>query len=209
MRTRLAVVALTGAAALAAGPGVAPSAAATTAAWTVRPGGAITAKAGAARLTDTTTNVFLSCKPARMSGALKAGSGLPGASIGSITAASYDCSMPIGPQFRLSPRGLPWHLNLVSYDAGTGVSQGTISHLQLFLTGPACAAAVNGTSGTTSDGVVRISYANQTGRLTIRPGGGNLHWYHIRNCGGLFADGDPATLSAAYAVSPPQIITSP
>ena len=209
MRTRLAVVALTGAAVLTIGPGAAPSSAATAVTWTVRPGVAITAKAGANRLTDTTANVFLGCKSASMSGALKAGSGLPGAGIGSITAAAYDCSMPIGPQFRLTPRGLPWHLNLASYDAGTGVSRGTISHLQLFLTGPSCTAAVNGTSSTTSDGVVRISYANQTGRLTIHPAQGTLHWYHISGCGGLFANGDSATLSAAYALSPPQVITSP
>jgi len=77
------------------------------------------------------------------------------------------------------------------------------------LTGPGCSAVVNGTSGTTADGVVAVSYANTPGRLTIHTAGGNLHWYHVSGCAGLLGDGDPATLSAAYAVSPKQEITSP
>jgi hypothetical protein len=112
-------------------------------------------------------------------------------------------------QPRLTTRGLPWHLNLVSYDAGTGVSRGTISHVQLVLTAPGCSAVVNGTSGTAADGVVAVTYTNQTGRLRIRPAGGNLHWYQVSGCFGLINNGDLATLSASYGLSPPQMITSP
>ena len=209
MRTRLAVVALTGAAVLATGPGAAPPSAAATATWTVRPGGAITAKAGATKLNDTTTGNVLNCKSSSMSGTLKAGSGLAGTGIGSITAAAYDCSMPFGLQFLLTPRGLPWHLNLAAYDVGTGVSRGTISHVELTLTGPGCSATINGTSGSGADGLVAVSYAGQTGTLKIRPAGGNLHWSHVSGCAGLVGDGDPATLSAAYTISPEQEITSP
>ena len=104
---------------------------------------------------------------------------------------------------------VPWHLNLVSYNAGTGVSRGTISHLELLLTGPGCSAVVSGTSGSTAGGVLAVSYANTTGKLAILRGGGNLHWFHVSGCAGLLGDGDPATLSAAYAVSPKQEITSP
>jgi len=74
---------------------------------------------------------------------------------------------------------------------------------------PACTAGVNGTSAAMANGVVAVSYANKTGKLTIHPSGGNLHWYHVTGCGTLLGNGDPAALSAAYALSPPQFITSP
>ena len=186
--------------------GVTAAYAATT--WTVRPGSTITATASKAALTDTTTGTTLGCSPASMSGRLNQGSGLPGTGIGSITMAAFHCSGPFGFPM-LTPRGLPWHLNLTSYDASTNVSRGTISHLQLVLSGPACTAAVNGTSSTASNGVIAVTYANATGKLKIHPAGGNLHWYHVHGCAGLVGNGDPATLSAAYAISPPQTITSP
>lgn len=68
---------------------------------------------------------------------------------------------------------------------------------------------VNGTSGSTPDGVVAVTYANQTGKLKILPHGGTLHFYDISGCLGLINDGDPATLSATLPVSPKQDITSP
>jgi len=203
------MAALAGAAALAMGPGAQSSAAATATTWTVHPGGIITAKAGITRVKDTTTNSVLNCKSSRMSGRLKAGTGLPGTGIGAITAAAYDCAMLIEPPFRLTPHGLPWHLNLASYDAGTGVSRGTISHLEFTLTGPSCSATINGVGGSAADGVVAVSYTVKTGTLQVRAGGGNLHWYQVSGCAGLLGDGDRATLSAAYTVSPRQQITSP
>ena len=106
---------------------------------------------------------------------------------------------------------MPWHLNLGSYDAATGVSRGTIRHVKLaFAPAPGgCTAIVNGTSGSTPDGVVAVTYANQTGKLKILPHGGTLHWYHISGCAGLIRNGDTATLSATFTVSPQQDITSP
>src|SRR5262252_6287402 len=159
MRARTGALALAGAAALAMAPGAASPAAATATAWTVRPGGAITAAAGTTTLKDTTTNTIQTCVSSRMSGTLNSGSGLPGTGIGSFTTAVYNCSQPIG-TVHLTSGGLPWHLNLAAYDAGTGVSRGTISHLQLVLTGPGCRAVVNGTSGTAADGVVVVTYTN-------------------------------------------------
>jgi len=212
MRMRIGGLAV--ALALAAGAGAVSSAAVSPAAasatvWSVRLGGAITATAGKAALKDTTTGSVLTCNSARMSGTLKGGIRLPGTGIGSIATAAFHCPSPIVPPFRLTARGLPWHLNMVSYNSSTNVGRGTISHLELMLTGPGCSAVVNGTSGTTADGVVAVSYANTPGRLTIHTAGGNLHWYHVSGCAGLLGDGDPATLSAAYAVSPKQEITSP
>ena len=207
MRTRVGAAALAGAMVLAVGSGAGSSAAATAQTWTVQPGGPVAAKAGKTTLTDTTLHSTLTCISATMTGTLKAGSGLPGASIGSITAAAFRCQalLPV----HLTALGLPWRLNFSSYNRSTGVARGTISHLRLSFTGPACTAQVNGTGGIIANGVVAVSYANNTSKLTIHPAGGNLHWVHVKGCGGLFGDGDPAALAAAYAISPPQVITSP
>lgn len=191
--------------------GPAAVAAATATTWTVQPGGAITAAAGSLTLTDTKSGVFDRCTSSTMSGTLTAGSGLPGSGIGSISMTAFRCCGHIcSPD--LTPRGLPWHLNLVSYDAATGVSRGTISHLKITFVGYpdlGCHAVVKGTSSSTPDGVVAVSYAKQTGQLKILPHGGTLHWYHISDCAGLIHNGDTATLSATFAVSPRQVITSP
>ena len=146
-----------------------------------------------------------------MSGTLKAGSGLPGAGIGSLTTAVYSqCSA--GPfAATVTVRGLPWRLNLTSYDRPTGVARGTISHLQIGVAPSSipCTAVIKGTSGTAPDGVVAVSYTSKTGILKILPTGGNLHWYHVHSCAGIIRNGDAATLSASYTISPRQVITSP
>jgi hypothetical protein len=200
-------MALAGATSLAIAAGAGYSAAATAKTWTVRPGGAVAAKAGKTTLTDTTLHSTLTCTSATMTGALKAGSGLPGAGIGSITAAAFRCPalLPV----KLTALGLPWRLNLGGYNGRTEVATGTISHLRLSFEGPACSAQVNGTSGRAANGVVAVSYANMTGKLTILPAGGTLHWVHVTGCHTLFGNGDPAALAVAYAISPSQVIASP
>jgi len=210
VRTHASAVALTAAAVLALGPGAVPSAAATTGTWTVRPGGAVSAKAGKTVLTDTKSGNSLTCASSGMSGMLKAGRGLAGTGIGSFTIAVYRCPTPIF-SYHLTPRGLPWHLNVISYDQQTGAARGTISHLQLAFKIPEifCSAVIGGSGGAASGGTVAVSYSGKTGQLKILTAGRTLHWYHVHNCGGLIADGDPATLSASYAISPPQAITSP
>jgi phospholipase C len=199
MRTRIGAAVLTGAALLATGAGTAGPT------WTVSPGGAITAT-DKSTLTDTVTGTTLTCR-SRMSGTLRAGTGLPGMDIGSIATATYTCAGPL--PFTLTAHGLPWHLSLASYDSSTGVSRGTVGDLRFTIAGSGCTAVVNGTSGAAPDGVVRVSYANTTGALKALTTGGNLHWYHVNGCAGLIGDGDAATLSASYTVSPKQVITSP
>ena len=205
----LATAALAATAVSAAGPSAASAATATT--WTVRPGGKITATAGKTTLADTPTGATMPCQSSRISGTLKAGSGLPGAGIGSLTTAVYSqCSAgPFGAT--VTVRGLPWRLNLTSYDRRTGVARGTISHLQISVA-PSfipCTAVIKGTSGTAPDGVMPVSYTSKTGILKVLPMGGNLHWYHVHSCAGIIRNGDAATLSASYTISPQQVITSP
>jgi hypothetical protein len=204
MRSVVTALALSTAAVLVTGPATASPAGATALTWTVAPGGAVMAKAGTTRLTDTKVSSVLSCKSSDMSGTLRSGRGLAGTGIGSVGTASYRCLTPVGTP-RLTPGGLPWRLNLASYDAGTGVSRGTISGVRLVLSYTDCTAVVSGASATTG-GRVPVSYANKTGTLKLLSGG-TLHWYRVHGCAGLLGDGDPASLTASYALTPKQVIT--
>jgi hypothetical protein len=207
MRSAVTAMALTTAAVLATGPATASPAGATARTWTVRPGGAVMAKAGGTALKDTKTGSVVNCQSSDMSGAVTPGSGLPGAGIGSVTAASYHCSAPVG-VYHLAPSGLPWQLNLTSYDAGTGVSRGTISRVRLAFSFASCSAVAGGASAT-SGGEVAASYASKTGTLKLLATGGTLHWYRVHKCLGLLANGDPASLTGSYALTPKQVIASP
>jgi len=178
-----------------------------TATWTIRPGGAITARSGRAIVRDTATGSIISCRSVSASGTLKSGSGLSGASAGSVSAAGFHMCTVADLTFMLRPAGLPWHLNLSSYTSG--VTAGTISHLHVNASGFGCSVVIDGTAATARDGIVRFTYADSTGRLKLLTTGGNLHFYPVRDCAGLISDGDPATLSAAFTVVPKQTITSP
>lgn len=79
----------------------------------------------------------------------------------------------------------------------------------MHLTGPSCSAVLGGSSATATDGHMRFSYTDSTGRLTIRTSGGNLHFYNVSGCAGLWNTGDPLTISGVFPVSPKQSITSP
>src|SRR5690242_17476665 len=105
MQIRIGGLALAATVAMVMGSGAVSSGAATAPAWTVRPGGAITATAGKAVVKDTTTGTELLCNSARMTGTLKGGSGLPGTGIGSIATATFHCPSPIVPPFTLTARG--------------------------------------------------------------------------------------------------------
>jgi len=69
---------------LAAALSVTTARAATT--WTIRPGGAVTAKSGTATFKDTKTRQLFTCQSLSARGMLKTGSGLPGSHAGSKVA---------------------------------------------------------------------------------------------------------------------------
>jgi hypothetical protein len=180
--------------------------------WTVRPGGPVSLKSGRFMLKDTRSGVSLTCLSSTLGGTLKSGSGLSGSTIGSMAAVTFTgCSVPLGPGFTLRARDLPWHLNFSSYDATTGVVTGSISHFQMTLSfaGGICTAAIDGTSGTASNGNVKVTYTNSTAKLKALTTGGNLHFYNVKGCFGEIATNDPAAIAATYTVSPRQTITSP
>src|SRR6266480_2837070 len=89
--------ALAGVLGLGAGNAIAATNTGVAATWTVKPGGAITAKAGKTTLTDKNTGSTLSCASSSGKGTLKHGSGLSGAGIGTISALSFsNCTGPLG-----------------------------------------------------------------------------------------------------------------
>ena len=181
--------------------------------WTIHPGGAITATSGKVVFTDIRDGRLFStfaCQSATASGALKRGSGLPGSRAGSLSAAGFtNCSNAGGERFVVQPADLPWHVNLSSYDAATGVAGGTLSHIRI-TESFGCTFVIAGTSGTASDGRVRFTYTDSTGQLTVLAHSGNLHFWNVSaGCLGGFNDGDRATLSLTFTVSPEQAITSP
>ena len=208
------ILAAGGATVLAATLAAAPALAATT--WTIHPGGTITAtSSGRFTVKDSTTGTVFTCPSATASGTLKHGSGLPGSRAGSLSAVGFTtCTSPgvSDSDFRLTLQAtdLPWHVSLSSYNAATGVVTGTISRIQILMSANGCTAVIGGTSGTASDGQVRFTYTDSSGRLTVSATTGNLHFWNVNaGCLGLFDRGDVARLGGAFTVGPKQAITSP
>jgi hypothetical protein len=200
--------ALAGMLGLSAGSAIAATNARVAATWTVKPGGAITAKAaGTTTLTDKNTGSKLTCASSSGKGTVKKGNGLSGTGIGSITALSFTtCKGPLNLTFTVKTTHFPWHLNAKSF-AG-GVTTGTITGIHATLSGPGCSATVDGTGATANNGSVTAKYTNSTGKLSTT-GAGNLHVYNVSGCAGLINSGDVTSFVGSYAISPKQTITSP
>jgi hypothetical protein len=205
------ILAAGGAVVLAAALGVTTAwAAATTRTWTIHPGGAIHATSARFTFTDTTTGNVTVCRSSAASGTLKSGSGLPGSNVGSLSAVSIlTCSGAAGPRYTLHPGGLPWRVNVSSYNAAKSVAHGTVSHIHIALNGTGCTAMIDGTSAAAEDGQATFDYTDSTGQLKVLTTDGNLHFYDVTGCLGVFDSGNPVTLSATYTVTPKQTITSP
>jgi hypothetical protein len=204
------ILAAGGAAVLAVTLGVAAALAAGT--WTIQPGGGIQATASerVVTLRDTTTSSPIYCT-STATGTLRSGSGLPGFRVGSLSAVSFHpCTYSSSLVAFVRAGGLPWHVNLSSYNAATGVARGTLSHVHLTTSGSGCTAMIDGTSGTADNGQVAFRYTGSTGQLTLLATGGDLHFYDVSTgCLGYFNSGDPAALSATYTLTPKQAISSP
>jgi hypothetical protein len=178
--------------------------------WSVKPGGAATAKAGKTVLVDTKTKNKLTCAALTSKVTIKKGHHLAGAGIASITSLTFShCSGPLGISFTVKSTHLPWKLNAVSYNKTTGVTTGTITGIHAALSGKPCTAQVDGTGATKNNGKVKVTYSNKTHKLTVLAGGGNLHIYKPSGCLGLINAGDPSQFTAVNTVSPAQTITSP
>lgn len=186
--------------ALGAGP-----AAATT--WSVTPGGSFTGRAGTTKLADTSDGNSLNCTGSQVSGRFKSGTGLSGTGIGSITGGGKfnSCLGPFPLAYTITLRGLPWHVSVAS--DRDGVVHGTISHIEITASLPACLFTIDGTAAGAFDGIVKFSYSDSTHALKLLAAGTNLHYYKVSGCAGLVNSGDSAAYLASYTLSPGQTIT--
>ncbi|MFC8449203.1 hypothetical protein [Kitasatospora sp. NPDC057223] len=196
------------AAAFTAAAGLAASPASAAPTWSTSPGGAFTAKALSPKLTDTKTGTKLTCTSSAAAGNIAVGSGLSGVAIATITSVSWaSCSGPLGITFTVTPQGLPWTLNALSYNAATGTTTGTLTGVKAHISGAGCTADFYGPTSTTA-ATLTGTYTNSNSTLTLS--GGDLHAYNVSGtCLGLINNGDAATYNAGYALAAPQAITSP
>jgi hypothetical protein len=200
--------------ALAAAVGlVAPSASAATKTWTITKGGAVKAASKNFVFTDVTAKASLPCKSATAKAKLKSGKKLSGVNAGSVTAATAGGCSVAGFTVTIVPGHLPWHLNLVSYNAKTGVTTGTLTGLHIGFAVPAigCSAIVDGPGKKpANNGMVKVTYTNKTGQLAILKVGGNLQLFSVaKACAGVVKNGDKIAVTGTYTLTPKQKITSP
>jgi hypothetical protein len=204
MRTGIARILVTGAAATAAlalSATTAFAASATT--FTVSPGGKYTAAAGKTVLKDNKSKTVLTCKSASAKGTLKKGKGLAGKNIGTITSSSFNkCSGPLSLTFKVKQSGT-WDLTVTKFSSKNGgVATGFISNVKATLSGPGCSATVTGSTDAT--------YSNKTATLSVKAvakSGHLLKISKVNGCAGLIANGDTSDFTGSYKLTPKQKIT--
>ena len=182
---------------LGAGPAFAAS-------YTVTPGGNVTGAAGTTTLKDTTSGTTVNCTSSSASGSLQSGNGTP---LGSISSISFtNCTGPFGITFSASVTG-PFPVNATGYSGG--VTSGTITHIHGALTSSLCSLTIDGTSGSANNGTVNATFTNSTDTLKVLTTGSTLHIYNVSGCFGFVKNGDSATFTGSYKITPTTTITSP
>ena len=187
------------------GLAAAPALAATT--WTVKPGGAVTATAGATTVNDVTAGLAVSCTSSVMKGTLKSGSGLAGKAIGTFTSLAFNSCSTSGVTLSVTLTGkMP--LNATKYSSTTKTANMTITGIKGTLSVPSvgCSATIAGTTATTG-GTVHAKFSNKTNTLKVLTTGSNLHLYND-TCP-VTASGDAVNFTSSYKFTPAQKITSP
>jgi hypothetical protein len=175
--------------------------------WTVKPGGAITAKAGTTTVTDKTAGQSVTCASSSSAGTLKKGTGLSGTGIGTVTSITFTNCSVLGMSITVTLTG-SMSFNALSYDSTTKIATVSISGIHGALSASGCSATIDGTSATAHNGKVKGKFHNVGSKLKILAGGGNLHLYNV-NCFGVINNNDSVNFTTTYKVSPAQTITSP
>jgi hypothetical protein len=179
--------------------------------WSISPGGTTSGVSGKVTITDTATASAITCKSSKGSGELKKGSGLSGTDIGEVATAPLfaDCITQGAPgpwDWAWEPPG--WNLTAVSYSA-KGVTTGKVTGLHAAGTTTACSLVLDGTSGSGDNGELKGTYTNSTGKGTLLSSGGDLHFWDVSGCLGLFNNGDAAVVKGSFTVTPKQTVTRP
>src|ERR1700722_20369548 len=169
MRTRIAAILLAGVAILALGVRATPSSAttATTTYWTITPAG-ITNELPASlfTLTDTLTGGTVDCPSGEPQIYWPHHGPWPGPLLGTVTQYSFGtCTDQLGQSLTLTEGGPSWDVNLNSYDAATGVTTGTITGINVSVSGSGCSAIIDGTSPDAYNGHVADTFTNGTNTM--------------------------------------------
>jgi hypothetical protein len=200
-----------GCAALAAAVGLAAASAsaATAPSWTISKGGAVTATTKSLTIEDVTQTAGLPCKASTIKGRLKSGKVSSGANAGTVVSAAVSGCSVAGFAITVKAGHLPWHLNLVSYNATKGVTTGTLTGIHMTFAVPAvgCTAVVDGTRSAANNGKIQVTYTNKTGKLVTLTAGSTLRLYNVKNCMGVVSNGDKIAIIATYVLTPKQKIT--
>ena len=181
------------------------SSTASAATWTVTPGGPFTATAGTTLLEIQESGIQLSCVSATAAGTLKSGTNLtnPLAQLDDTPGVVFnDCQGPFGLTFDVDHVDT-WDLNAVTYDAGTGVTTGTLDNIVADIVGPGCNATVIGS--------VNVTFTNSSDVLAVQPQFTLTVSFvdPANDCLGLINQGEHANFDGDFTISPGQTITSP
>jgi hypothetical protein len=182
---------------------------ATSATWTVKPGGATTGKAGTTTVTDVTIGQSVACTSSTATGTLKHGSGLAGAGLGTITKLAFKGCTILGQNVGVTISGkMP--LNGISYNATTKTASMTITkiHGSFSVPGFSCSATIDGTGASAHNGMVKATFSNGTDTLKVLASG-NLHIYNPSSSCPAIGNHDVVNFTASYKLTPKQTITSP
>jgi hypothetical protein len=196
--------------ATAAGLAAGPASAATKPAWTITRGGAVTATAKSLTIIDIRQKESLPCGASAVKGKLKSGTFLSGTNAGTVTAASVAGCALDGIGITIKAGSLPWHLNLVSYNAAKGVTTATLTgiHITMAVAAFGCKAVLDGTGAAADNGILELTYSNKTGALSTHTIGSRLRLFGVTSgCMGIVKTGDAIALSANFVLTPKQKIT--
>jgi hypothetical protein len=212
-----------GALALAAGAGTLPavaSASASAATWTVTPGGQYRAQVRDDNfwgILDVRTNQEIHCTVNASAWSMrlrfKKGTGLSDP-IGWVRSLSFPKPCfpgGMGP-VTLSAAGTPWRIHALGFDSAGQVTRGRLTHMHLALSGPHCAAVLDGSRATANDGTAPFEYNNGpagTLQTAYSPGSGNLHAYQVTGCRQMLHSGDVVRLFFGYDLNRALTVTSP
>lgn len=224
MHTRISTVMLAaGALALAAGASTLPavaSASTSAATWTVTPGGQYRAQVRDDNfwgVLDVRTNQEIRCTVNASAWSMrlrfKKGTALSDP-IGWVRSLSFPKPCfpgGMGP-VTLSAAGTPWGINALGFDPGGQVTRGRLTHMHLALSGPHCAAVLDGSGATANDGTAPFEYNNGpagTLQTAYSPGSGDLHAYQVTGCRQMLHSGDVVRLFFGYDLNRALTVTNP
>jgi hypothetical protein len=201
MRKRIAGMVGVGVASLSAV--VALSSPASAAAWSVTPGGHADGTAGQTNLTvqdPQSGEIQMTCSSSTV-GVELAVAGDQLATIPESPGIQFNnCLLAGFIEFSVQQVGV-WTINGASYDAATGVTTGTIDNITAAISGPGCAATVEGSVNGTFTNSTDVLAVNPDQTLTVT----NVD--PVDNCLDLIHTGATAAFDGNYAVSPGQDIT--